>query len=206
VAGGGRTIRDVMALNGEEGVAVHGLAPWARRRGRLVQLVLVAGSLVLAAAFVATLSGTSSFLGGIALALATVLLGVGLAWYLQRVVPRVRLEIGDDGVTYDAGTHRIEATWDDVAAIDLVLRGSDTGPALVLRADRAVSGSGMLGVADIGGAIGGSGFGGPSLKSTIPLAAFIQGRLAGSPVEVDLRRHIPELVDAYLARYPDRAR
>ena len=171
-----------------------------------MQLALVGGSLVLAVAFLATLSGTPSFPAGIALAVATLLAGLAFAGYLRRVVPRVRLEIGDAGVVYDAGRHRIEAAWADVAAIDLVLRGSDTGPALVLTADRTVSRSGILGVADIGGAISGSGLGAPSFRSTIPLAAFIEGRLAGSPVEADLRRHIPSLVDAYHVRYPDRAR
>lgn len=194
-----------MMKQGAEGTSVHGLAPWARRRSRLVQLTLLGGSVVLAGAFLATLSGTESFPAGVALALATVVMGVVFAAYLHRAVPRVRLEIGEAGVVYEAGRHRIEATWEDVAALDLIIRGSDTGPALVLRADRAVSASGMLGVADLGGAIGGTGISTPSLRSTIPLAGFIQGRLPGSAVEADLRQHIPGLVDAYLARYPDRA-
>lgn len=169
-----------------------------------MQLVLVSGSLVLAAAFLATLSGTDTFGAGALLALATAALGVGMAAYLGRTVPRVRLEIGASGVVYDAGRHRIEATWPDVAAIDLVIRGSDTGPALILVADRAVSGAGVLSLADVGGAISGTGLGAPSMRSTIPLAAFLQDGLAGSPVADDLRRFIPMLVDAYLVRYPDR--
>lgn len=186
-------------------MAVHGLAPWARRRGRLVQLALVGGSLLLAVAFLATLSGTDSFTGGIALAVGIVLVGLGFAWYVRRVMPRVRLEIRDEGVIYDAGRHRIEAAWGDVAAVDLVIRGSETGPALILRADRAVS-IGMLGVADIGSAIGGAGLTSPSLRSTIPLAAFIQGRFAGSAVEEDLRRYIGPLVVQYHVRHPERQR
>lgn len=186
-------------------MAVHGLAPWARRRGRLVQLVLVGGSLVLAAALLAMLSGTDSFSVGIGLAVATVGAGVGFAWYLRRAMPRVHLEIRDEGVIYDAGRHRIEAAWGDVAAVDLVIRGADTGPALILRADRAVSG-GILGVADIGGAIGGTGLTAPSLRSTIPLAAFIDGRFAGSAVEGDLRRYIGPLVVQYHVRHPERSR
>jgi hypothetical protein len=196
----------VTASTEAAGVSVHGLAPWARRRGRLVQFALIGGSIALAFAFVATLSGPETVVAGVILAIATLVLGLGAAAWLQRLVPRVRLEIGDAGVSYDAGTHRIEAAWEDVAALDLVIRGSDSGPALVLRSDRAVSGRGMLGVGDIGGALGGTGFGAPSLKSTIPLAAFIEGGLAGSAVEADLRRHIPALVDGYLARYPDRRR
>jgi len=186
-------------------VAVHGLAPWARRRGRLVQLALIGGSVVLAIAFLATLSGTDSFAAGVGLAIAMVLVGLGFAWYLRRVMPRVRLEIRDDGVIYDAGRHRIEAAWGDVAAVDLVIRGSDTGPALILRADRAVS-SGLLGVADIGGAIGGTGLTAPSLRSTIPLAAFIQDGFVGSAVEGDLRRYIGPLVVQYHVRHPERQR
>jgi hypothetical protein len=191
---------------GEGSVAVHRLAPWARRRGRIVQLVLIGGSLVLAAAFLATLSGTDSFTVGVVLAVATVGVGAGMALYLGRTVPRVRLEIGASGVVYDAGNHRIEASWPDVAAIDLIIRGSDTGPALVLVADRAVGGGGMLHLADVGGAIGGTGLGAPSMRSTIPLAGFLQDGLAGSPVADDLRRFIPMHVDAYLVRYPDRGR
>ena len=170
-----------------------------------MQLTVVVGSLVLAVAFLATMSGSPSFPAGVVLAIATVVLGLGFAWYVRRVVPRVRLEIRDDGVLYDAGRHRIEAVWGDVAAVDLVIRGSDTGPALVLRADRAMSGSGMLGVADIGGAIGGSGLTSPTVRSTIPLRAFIEGRFAGSAVEADLRRYIGPLVDQYHVRHPERA-
>jgi hypothetical protein len=202
----GRTIGHVVEPKRGDGIAVHALAPWARRRGRLVQAALAGGSLVLAAAFLATLSGTPSFAAGIVLAALTLALGAGSTVYLGRVMRRVRLQVSDAGVVYDTGSHRIEATWEDVAALDLVVRGSDTGPALVLRADGVVSGAGLLGMADIGGAIGGTGLTAPSLKSTIPLVAFIEGRLAGSPLEADLRRYIPELVDGYLSRYPDRAR
>ena len=171
-----------------------------------MQLALIGGSLVLAVAFLATFIGTGSFPAGIALAVSIVAVGLGFAWYVRRTVPRVHLEIGPQGVTYDAGGHRIEAAWADVAAIDLVLRGSETGPALVLRGDHAVGGSGMLGVADIGGAIGGTGIAAPSYKSTIPLAAFIPGRLGGSAVEADLRRYIGPLVDQYHVRHPERPR
>jgi hypothetical protein len=191
---------------GEGGVSVHAMAPWARRRGRLVQLALVGSSLVLGAAFLATLSGTSSFAGGVVLAVAIVAVGAGAALYLRRTVPRVRLEFDDAGVTYEAGRHRIRAAWDDVAAVDLVLRGTETGPALVLREDRAVSGSGLLGMGDIGGAVAGMGVASASMRSTIPLAAFIEGRFVGSPVEADLRQHIPSLVDGYVLRHPDRVR
>ena len=187
-------------------MSVHRLAAWARRRGRLAQGILVAGSAVMAGALLATLSGTSTFALGVVLALAIVAVGLGFAWVVQRAMPRVRLEIGERAVVYDAMTHRIQAAWDDVVAVDLVLRGSETGPALVLRADRSVGGGGLLGLADLGGIIDGSAIRGPSMRSTIPLAAFIQGPFRGSPVEADLRRHIPELVDAYLARYPDRGR
>ena len=172
----------------------------------MVQLALVGGSVVVAAAILAMLSGTESFPVGVALAITMVVLGLGFAWYVRRAVPRVHLEIGDTGVTYQAGKHRIEAAWEDVAAVDLVIRGSETGPALVLTADRAVSGGGMLGMADLGGAMGGTVVAAPSLKSTIPLSAFIEGPFRGSAVEQDLRRHIPALIDAYLQRYPGRDR
>lgn len=191
---------------GEGGVSVHHLAPWARRRSRLVQLALVGGSLVLGAAFLATLSGTSSFAAGVLLAIAIVALGAGAALYLRRAVPRVRLEMDAGGVRYDAGRRRIEAAWEDVAAVDLVLRGTDTGPALVLKEDRAVSGSGLLGVGDVGGAVTGAGVAPSSMRSTIPLAAFIEGRFVGSPVETDLRRYVPSLVDGYVLRHPDLVR
>jgi hypothetical protein len=194
-----------VALDAPDAPEVHGLAPWARRRSRLVQVALVAGSLLVAAAMLAMLSGTDSFPVGLVLAVAIVILGVAGAWYVRRALPRVRLEIGPSGVGYQAGKHRIEAAWSDVAAVDLVIRGSETGPALVLSADRAVSDAGMLG-ASIGGAIGGAGMAGASVRSTIPLAAFIEGSFRGSPVEQGLRRHIPDLLEGYFARYPGRDR
>jgi hypothetical protein len=199
-----RPYHRAMGAGTEDAARVYGLAPWARRRGRVVQGTLVVGALVIGGAIMAMLSGTESFGIGVALAIVTLAIGFGMAWYIGRVAPRVRLAIGPDGVRYDAGTHAIAAAWSDVAAVDLVIRGSDTGPALVLHGDRAVSGGGMLGAAGIGQAIGGTGLFAPSLKSTIPLNAFLQGGLAGSPIESDLRRYIPELVDGYLARYPDR--
>lgn len=171
-----------------------------------MQLTLVGGSIVLGVAFLATMSGSPSFPAGVVLAVATVAMGLGFAWYVRRIVPRVRLEIRDDGVLYDAGRHRVEAVWGDVAAVDLVIRGSDTGPALVLRTDRAETGSSMLGGADIGGAIGGTGLMSPSIRSTIPLRAFIEGRFADSAVEADLRRYIGPLVDQYHVRHPERTR
>lgn len=169
-------------------------------------LALAGGSVVLAAAFLATLSGTSSFTVGIVLAVAIVGLGVGAALYLRRTVPQVRLEMDAQGVRYAAGRRRIEASWDDVAAVDLVLRGTDTGPALVLKEDRTVSSGGLLGVADVGGAVTGTGVAGSAMRSTIPLAAFIEGRFVGSAVEADLRRYVPSLVDGYVLRHPERVR
>lgn len=186
---------------GDGGSVVYGLAPWAMRRGRLVQLALVGGGIAVAAAILGVLNGTEGFGFGIVLAATTLGLSVVVTWYLRRMKARVRLVVGAEGVEYDAGTHRIAAGWEDVVAVDLVIRGADTGPALVLRGDHAVSGGRMLGVADIGEAIQGTGLLAPSLKSTIPLSWFIQGKLAGSPLGADLRGHIPELVDAYLARH-----
>ena len=116
---------------------------------------------------------------------------------------QVRLTLGTAGVDYHAGTHRIVAAWDDVVAVDDVLLGADTGPALVLRGDHSVSGGPMLGLAALGRMIEGTGLSEPSFKATIPLSGFIQGKLAGSPLEADLRGHIPKLMDAYLARDAD---
>jgi hypothetical protein len=182
------------------------MAPWALRRGLLVQVALTVGGVVLGGAIAAMLSGTDGFGVGVGLAVVLGALGVGGALFVRWMIRRVRLVVDADGVTYDAGTHRIQARWSDVVAVDLIIRGADTGPALVLSGDRAVSGSGMLAAADVAGAIEGAGLRPPSLRSTIPLNAFIEGRLPDSPLEADLREHIPELVDAYLERYGDRGR
>jgi len=185
---------------GDGDSAVYGLAPRARRRGRLVQLALVGGGIGLAAATLAYLNGTEGFGYGVVLAITILGLGLGVAWYVRRMTQRVRLTVGNAGVEYDAGTHRIVAVWEDVVAVDDVILGADTGPALVLRGDHAVSGGPMLGIAAVGQAIEATGSSAPSFKATIPLSGFIQGKLAGSPLEADLRDHVPELVDTYLAR------
>lgn len=181
---------------------VHLMAPWGRRRGRLVGAGLAIGSLVLAAAFVAMLWSTPSAAFGFVLAAAMLVLGLGLAWWIGRTSMNVRLEMGDWGVRYQAPLVRIEARWEDVVAVDQVLRGSETGPALVLAGDRATGDRGLLGVIGIAGALDGSGVARSSVGSTIPLAAFIEGRFVGSPVERDLRRYVPALVDGYVLRYP----
>jgi hypothetical protein len=191
---------------GEAGSRVYAMAPWARRRASLVQAVLAVGGIVLGAAIAAMLSGTEGFGVGVGLAVVVGVMGIGGAVFVRWMIRRVRLVVDDDGVTYDAGTHRIAARWSDVVAVDLIIRGADTGPALVLDGDRAVSGGGMLATADLAGAIEGAGLRPPSLRSTIPLNAFIQGSLPGSPLEADLRAHIPTQLDAYLARHGDRGR
>jgi hypothetical protein len=201
-----RTIALVATATGDAGSRVYPMAPWARRRGLLVQAALAVGGVVLGAAIVAMLSGTEGFAVGVGLAIVMAALGFGGAVFVRWMIRRVRLVVDDGGVTYDAGTHRIEARWSDVAAVDLIIRGADTGPALVLSGDRAVSGGGMLATADIAGAIDGAGIRPPSLRSTIPLNAFIQGPLQGSPLEADLRTHIPAQLDAYLARHGDGGR
>lgn len=182
--------------------AVHLMAPWGRRRSRWVSLGLAAGSVVLAAALAAMLWSTPSAGIGFLLAVALLVLGLGVAWWVGRTARDVRLEMGDWGVRYRAPMVRIEARWEDVVAVDQVLRGSETGPALVLAGDRATGDRGLLGVIGIAGAIDGSGVTRSSMGSTIPLAAFIEGRFVGSPVERDLRRHVPALVDGYVLRYP----
>lgn len=186
---------------GDGSSAAYGLAPRAMRRGRMVQLALVGGSIGLAAVTLAYLDGSEGFGYGVVLAMTTLGLGLGVAWFVRRMSARVRLIVGTEGVGYEAGTHAIVAAWEDVVAIDHVTRGADTGPALVLRGDHAVGGGWMLRIADIGEAIEGIGSSAPSYKETIPLSGFIHGTLAESPLCADLRGHIPELLDAYLARH-----
>lgn len=191
---------------GEGGVSVHGMAPWARKRARWVGVALLLGAFVVGGAMVAMLLGTSSAWLGVVLAVAVVALGAATAWWLRRTVASLRLELGPDGVRYVSGRTRIEAAWDDVAAVDLVMRGTDTGPAIVLKEDRAVAASGRLGMGDPTPAVTGTGVAQPSMRSTIPLAAFVEGRFVGSDVERDLRRFVPGLVDGFVLRHPERVR
>lgn len=187
-------------------VSRFGMAPWARRRARWVQAGLVGGSAVLGVAFLAMLGGTASAAFGAVLAAAIVLAGGLAAWWLGRTVAGVSLEVGPDGVRYVSGRTRIEAGWADVAAVDLVLRGTDTGPALVLHEGRSATGAGRLAMGGLGGSGAGAAGASPSVRSTIPLAAFIEGRFVGGPVEGCLRRHVPQLVDGFVLRHPERVR
>lgn len=191
---------------GEGGVSVHGMAPWARKRARWVGLGLVAGAIIVGGAILAMLAGTSSAWLGVILALGIVALGAGTAWWLRRTVATLRLELGPDGLRYASGRTRIEAAWDDVAAVDLVMRGTDTGPAIVLKEDRAVAAAGRLAMGDLTPAVTGTSVAQPSMRSTIPLAAFVEGRFVGSEVERDLRRFVPTLVDGFVLRHPERVR
>jgi hypothetical protein len=167
---------------------------------------LLGGAVVVGGAILAMLAGTASAPLGVALALLTVALGTAAAWWLRRTVETLRLQLGPDGVTYVSGRTRIEAAWDDVAAVDLVMRGTDTGPAIVLREDRAVATRGRLAMGDPTPAVTGTGVAQPSMRSTIPLAAFVEGRFVGSAVERDLRRFVPSLVDGFVLRHPERVR
>ena len=187
-------------------MSVHGMAPWARKRARWVGLGLLLGAAVVGGAILAMLAGTTSAWLGVILALGIVALGAGTAWWLRRTVATLRLELGPDGVRYTSGRTRIEASWDDVAAVDLVMRGTDTGPAIVLKEDRAVAAGGRLAMGDLTPAVTGTGVAQPSMRSTIPLAAFVEGRFVGSDVERDLRRFVPALVDGFVLRHPERVR
>jgi hypothetical protein len=182
------------------------MAPWARKRARWVGLALLGGAVVVGGAILAMLAGTASAPLGVALALVTVALGTAAAWWLRRTVDTLRLELGPDGVKYASGRTRIVAAWDDVAAVDLVLRGTDTGPAIVLKEDRAVATRGRLAMGDPTPAVTGTGVAQPSMRSTIPLAAFVEGRFVGSAVEKELRRFVPALVDGFVLRHPERVR
>jgi hypothetical protein len=194
-------VRSRSSADPPPGEVVFGLAPWARRRLRLVQATLTGGAVALSLAFVALFRGAETEAIGYGLAVFFTAVGLGVSIVLDVLAGRVHLVLGPDGVRYDAGTHRLEAAWSDVVAIDLVLRGADTGPALVLQEDRAVRGRGMLRFADLGNAVQGVGLAAPSLGSTIPLGAFVQGDLAGSPLGEGLRRHVPDLLAAWRERH-----
>ena len=186
---------------GGGGSAIYALAPWAVRRGRLVQLALVGGGFALASVILATLNGTGAFSYGILFAIVTLGTCMALAWYVRRLRLRMRLIVGTEGIEYDAGMYQIVAAWEDIVALDHVIRGSDTGPALVLRGDRAVGGDWVLRFADMGEAVERLGSSAPSRREMVPLNGFVQGVLAGSPLCAELRRHIPDIVDAFLARH-----
>lgn len=182
------------------------MAPWGLRRSRFVSIGMAGGGVILGAALLAMLISTPSAPFGVVLALLTLLLGIGGGIWVRRQAARVRLTLGDWGVRYEAPMVRIEAAWEDVAAVDQVLRGTETGPALVLTGDRMTSGRGLVGLVQLGGALEGTSVAGPSYRSTIPLAAFIEGRFVGSAVERDLRRWVPQLVDGFVLRHPDLVR